>query len=405
VMPGIRVKTDNGDADAENSLIYRALIDRVQPLVVGQPPENPKYAPTVNTSFRLVTQAVTVKPGNRGAPLADVAKLHAYPIFIGPKDRDILAAAPYNAYHLGELIYYGWSIFALFASILTGLLHIFESFTFNYGIAIILLTVMVRGAMFPLSRKQAIGAQKMQKLQPELKRITEKYKNNYEQRVKAQRELFKRENYNPASGCLVLFLQLPIFIGLYKALSVDIELRQASLIPGLSWCSDLSAPDRLFPWESFMPGFITAKAGMLGLGPYFNILPVITIVLFLVHQKLFMPPPTDEQQIMQQKVMKFMMIVMGFLFFCVPSGLCIYFIASSLWGIAERKLLPKSTPDEGTATGKPGEKKRAGYRTTLPGGGDGSTADKPGRRVRERTGEAQAGRSGPRKKRRKRPRE
>jgi membrane protein insertase Oxa1/YidC/SpoIIIJ len=88
--------------------------------------------------------------------------------------------------------------------------------------------------------------------------------------------------------------------------------------------------------------FLTGPNGQLG--PFLNVLPLVTIALFIVHQKLFTPPATDEQQVMQQKMMSFMMIFMGFLFFRVPSGLCIYFITSSLWGIGERKLLPKAKP-------------------------------------------------------------
>jgi YidC/Oxa1 family membrane protein insertase len=75
----------------------------------------------------------------------------------------------------------------------------------------------------------------------------------------------------------------------------------------------------------------------------------VTIVLFLVQQKMFMPPPTDEQSAMQQKMMKYMMVFMGFMFFKVPAGLCVYFITSSLWGICERKLLPKAKPKEPVA--------------------------------------------------------
>jgi YidC/Oxa1 family membrane protein insertase len=194
--------------------------------------------------------------------------------------------------------------------------------------------------MFPLSRKQAISAQKMQELQPEIKKIAEKYKNNLEARNKAQQELFKKHNYNPLGGCLLMFIQLPIFIGLYRSLMVDVELRQAPLIPGLRWCSNLAGPDMLFRWDSWMPGFLADETGWLG--PYFNLLPVITIALFLWQQKMFMPPATDEQTAMQQKMIKYMMIFMGVMFFKVASGLCIYFIASSLWGIAERKLLPKT---------------------------------------------------------------
>ena len=97
----------------------------------------------------------------------------------------------------------------------------------------------------------------------------------------------------------------------------------------------------LLRWDHLIPiPFLTAATGWLG--PYLNILPLITVFLFILQQKLFMPPPTDEQSAMQQKVMKYMMIFMGFMFFKVPSGLCLYFIVSSLWGIGERKFLPKT---------------------------------------------------------------
>jgi YidC/Oxa1 family membrane protein insertase len=312
-----------------------------QPLLVGDVTQDAAYYALVNTSFRLITKQLTLGPA--GGTASD-RLTHSYQIFVGPKDRGVLSSAEYG---LEDLIYYGWPIFAVVARLMTGILYFFYSLIPNYGVAIILLTLLVRAAMFPLSRKQAIGAQKMQLLQPELKRLADKYKNNVEQRMKAQRELFRKHNYNPAGGCLLIFIQLPIFIGLYKGLSADINLRQAPLIhESIYWCSDLAAPDRLFYWKSFMPEFITAERGFLSLGPYFNLLPILTIVVFLWHQKLFMPPPTDEQQVLQQKMMKYMMIFMGFLFFAVPSGLCIYFIVSSLCGILERKLLPKTATQE-----------------------------------------------------------
>ena len=136
-----------------------------------------------------------------------------------------------------------------------------------------------------------------------------------------------------------MFLQLPIFLGLYRCIAVDIELRQASLIPGISWCSNLAGPDQLWHWQGVMPAFLSSETSMLG--PYLNILPLFTVALFVVHQKLFTPPATDEQSQMQLTMMKYMTIFMGFLFFKVASGLCLYFIASSLWGIAERTLVPK----------------------------------------------------------------
>jgi YidC/Oxa1 family membrane protein insertase len=102
-----------------------------------------------------------------------------------------------------------------------------------------------------------------------------------------------------------------------------------------------------------MPDFINLGQGIFGLGPYFNILPLATIVLFIWQQKMFMPPPTDEQAAMQQKIMKYMMIFMGFLFYKVASGLCLYFCASTTWSILERKLMLPKGPDAAVTAAKP----------------------------------------------------
>lgn len=309
------------------------------PLLVGPvPPEKDKQRLT-DVSFRLISKTEEVAPG-------ETTLDHSFTVFAGPKKPDVLAQ-----YNLDELVYYGW--FGWVSRPMLRVLHFFHDYiTFgNYGLAIILLTVMVRLCMFPLSRKQALSAQKMQQLQPEMKRIAEKYKNNLEQRSKAQQELFKKHNYNPLGGCLLMFIQLPIFIGLYRSLSVDVELRQAPLISeAIRWCSNLAAPDMLFDWSGFMPLFVQSW-----LGPYFNILPLVTVGLFLWQQKMFMPPPTDDQTRMQMKIMQYMMLFMGILFFKVASGLCIYFIASSIWGIAERKLLPKTIPSQPSAPAAEGK--------------------------------------------------
>lgn len=307
-----------------------------QPVVVGPVPKESDKQRLTNVSFRLSSAVAEIAPGEEG-----VIK-HAYTVFAGAKKPELVAK-----YGLGDLVYYGW--FGQVARPMAGLLHAFYAVVRNYGIAIILLTVLVRSCMMPLSRKQTLAAQKMQELQPELKKLQEKYKNNMEARSKAQQELFRKHNYNPMGGCLLMFVQLPIFIGLYRALSVDIELRGAPLLWPGAWCANLAAPDMLYRWVEWLPGFLLGW-----LGPYFNLLPVITIVLFIFQQKMFMPPATDEQTAMQQKMMQYMMIFIGVMFFKVPSGLCIYFIASSLWGLAERKILPKPTlnKDEPPTQGK-----------------------------------------------------
>jgi len=209
--------------------------------------------------------------------------------------------------------------------------------------------------LLPLSIKQAIGAIKMQEISPELKAIAEKYKDDMQARSKAQRELFQKHGYNPLSGCLPIFIQLPIFIGLYKALTVDAGLYGSPLISStVRWCSDLSAPDMLYNWSTFWNwiGWTSFNTGQhpIALGPYFSILPIVTVVLFLAQMIITMPPPTDDQSRMMRRMMFIMMPVMGLLFFKFPSGLCLYFTISTLWGLVERRFIPKPKPKPVEAT-------------------------------------------------------
>lgn len=282
----------------------------------------------VNTTFFLDSRVAEVPAGSS---LRQELRL-----FAGPKQPAIL-----EQYGLEDCIYYGW--FATFAKILSGLLHVLDNVG-NYAVAIILLTVIVRGCMFPLSRKAAVNAQKMQELAPEMKKINERYKDDMEGKLRAQRELQQRVGFNPLAGCLPMFIQLPIFIGLYRALSVDIELRQAAVSSSTDWASNLAAPDMFLFWGDWLWDYFSGR-GTGWLGPYFNLLPVVVVVLFLTQQKMFMPPATDEQTAMTQKMMNIMTLMMGLFFFRVPAGLCIYFITSSLWGICERILVKKTLPD------------------------------------------------------------
>ena len=242
---------------------------------------------------------------------------------------------------MDDLVYYGW--FGWVARPMIALLHALHSVIGNYGLAVLLLTVFVRAAMFPVSRKQAISSQKMQELQPEMKAINEKFKDDAPKKTQATQELWRKHKYNPMGGCLLVFIQVPIFMGLYRSLATDVELRQAPLFSSaIRWCSNLAAPDMLWDWSKVLPPFLTAPEGWLG--PFLNVFPLVTIGLFLWQQKLFMPPAVDEQQKVQQQVMNYMMWFMALMFFKVPCGLCLYFIASSLWGIAERLWLPKTLP-------------------------------------------------------------
>jgi len=292
-----------------------------------------------NATCRLISHEIPLAAGETFK--------HSYQIFTGPKRPDLLAnyhACESTQYPLSDLMYYGW--FSTVSKAMLGILHFFYGIIGNYGIAIVMLTVLVRSCMFPISRKQAQSMAKMQELRPEMDQLKVKYKDDMQKSSQAMQELYRKHNINPLAGCLPMFLQLPIFLGLYRALMVDVELRQAPLLGDtIHWCSNLAAPDMLFDWSAFVPGFVINF-----LGPYLNVLPLVTAGLFLLQQKMFMPEPANEQAAMQQKLMKFMMLIMGFLFFKVAAGLCLYFIASSLWGIAERKMLPKPATPTGLAT-------------------------------------------------------
>jgi YidC/Oxa1 family membrane protein insertase len=257
-----------------------------------------------------------------------------FTVFAGPKDPEILAQ-----YELDDIISYGW--FGIISKPLLKLLHGLYWITgsFSYGLAIILLTLIVRSCLMPLGLKAARSAKKMQELAPEIKKLKEKYPDNLEKQWAAQQELLKKNNASQFGGCLPMFLQLPIFLGLYRGLATDIQLRQAPLLPGVDWCTNLAGPDKLFYWKPYLWESLGGEMGWLG--PYFNLLPVITVVLFYLHQKLFTPPATDDQQKQMQQVMSFMMIFFCVMFFKVPAGLCLYFITSSLWGLGERLFLKK----------------------------------------------------------------
>ena len=325
--------------------IETTWIEEASTVLIGhQPKERSAEGRYSNVTCRLTSKTKTLAAGE--------ALSHSYTVFTGPKRPELLAkyhASENQFYSLSDLLYYGW--FGSVAKLMLLILHTFYSFVGNYGISIILLTVLVRSCLFPISRKQAQSMARMQELRPEMDKIKDKYKNDMQKQSQAMQEMYRKYNINPMAGCLPMFIQLPILLGLYRALMVDVELRQAPLLSeGIRWCSNLAAPDMLWDWTSVVPEFITRGEGIFSPGPYLNILPLITCVLFLLQQKMFMPEPANEQAAMQQKVMKYMMIFMGFMFFKVASGLCIYFIASSLWGIAERKLVPPASANLGIAS-------------------------------------------------------
>jgi YidC/Oxa1 family membrane protein insertase len=247
-------------------------------------------------------------------------------------------------------------IVIVFTNLVHSLLGYLSQIIPNLGICIIVITVAVRGLLHPFSRRQMINAKRMQakqeKLAPELKKLQEKYKDDFQGMNQAKMKLYREHGINPAAamgGCFLLLLQMPIFMGLYYALQESVFFRLESVF-GESWIPNLAAPDMLIWWTEGIPWISKPEdlGNTLYLGPYLNLLPIISVSLMMYVQSKMMPKSEDPQIQMQQKTMKIMMIVMLFFFYKVAAGLCVYFICSSIWGMIERKLIPKNVvlPDD-----------------------------------------------------------
>jgi YidC/Oxa1 family membrane protein insertase len=168
-------------------------------------------------------------------------------------------------------------------------------------------------------------------------------------------EMWRKHNVHPLGGCLPILLQMPIFIGLYFSLQESVHFRLGKFL----WIQNLAAPDMLIGWGQAIPiiadpngqgGVVMDKGFMawlatvpnfLYLGPFFNLLPVIAVTFMIIQQKVMTPPPQDEQQAAQFKMMRYMMVVFGLMFYKVAAGLAMYIIISTVWGLAERRFLPK----------------------------------------------------------------
>ena len=285
----------------------------VRPMILTR---DKQKAPRSDISVMLTSDDLVVPPKG--------TVKHSYEIFLGPK-RTSLART------LGEESALNFGRLAVITKTMVWILQFFRySCHLPYGLAIILLTFTVRMCLLPITKKQVYDGEKMKLITPELTKLKAKYANEPEKFVGAQRELMRRYNHNMFGGCLPLFLQLPIFISLYNALYTATDLRMSRFL----WIDNLAAPDSLFGFGFEIPW----------IGSTFNLLPLLNVGLFLFQQKQMMPPAQNEEEEMRNKMMSYMTVVMGFLFYTVPAGLCLYFIASSLLGMAERHLLKKTMP-------------------------------------------------------------
>ncbi len=235
-----------------------------------------------------------------------------YTLFAGPKDLETLEAVGKG---IERSIDFGY--FAFIAIPFLYVLHFSHRFTASYGVDIILLTIILKLLMAPLTHKSFVSMKAMGKLAPQMERLKERYKNEKEKLNKEIMELYRRNGVNPLGGCLPMVLQFPVFIGLYNALSTPIELRHASFM----WIKDLSQPD----WKS-----LPFTMGGWDLG-----IPVLTILMgaSMFIQQWMTPSAGDPNQ---RRMMLMMPLIFTFMFVTFPAGLTIYWLVNNVLSIAQQ---------------------------------------------------------------------
>lgn len=256
---------------------------------------------------------LTVDPGQK--------KEEEFTLFFGPKDISILKSLHCN---LEESIYFGW--FDIIAKPILYALRFINKFVSNYGLSIIIVTIIIKILFWPLTHKSYQSMKEMRKLQPMMAKIREKYKNNKQEMQKQLMNLYKTYKINPMGGCLPMIVQIPVFFALYKVLPGSIELRHA---PFILWIKDLSAPDRLFSFPFQIP-FMSPPYGI----------PVLTLIMgasMFLQQK--MTPMAGDPA--QAKMMMLLPIVFTFLFINFPSGLVLYWLVNNLLSIAQQYRINK----------------------------------------------------------------
>jgi YidC/Oxa1 family membrane protein insertase len=296
--------------------------------------ENPTKAAK---AFRYMVTEVLL---SLRAPALGEKAAWSYRIYAGPKSVTTLEAA-YPEHE--TLVARDLGFFDGIAHVLVGVLNFFQRVTGNWGVAIIFLTVTVRLVLFPINRRSQTSMaryqKKMKRIQPMIEELKKKHAKNPDKLRQEQAALMQRERaFPPLGGCLPIFLQLPVFFGLFSALRASYPLRQA---PFFLWIQDLSMPDRLMriDFNTHLP--------VIGTIEYLNILPPMMVVLWILQQKT-MPKPADEQAARMQKMMMWMPIVMGFFLYNYAAGLSLYMITQSSLGILEMSVIKKVWPIDDT---------------------------------------------------------
>ena len=314
----VKMKDIAKQPELEGSLRWIGITDRYF-MTVLIPEESIDGAMKMEKVGDDMVIATLVLPETSIAPGED--KNFSYKSFIGPKDTEVLAKANYD---LSKAVNFG--MFDLLAKPFLWIMNQIYKVIPNYGIAIILLTLMTKIILWPLGNKSYKSMNDMKRMQPLMAEIREKYKDDKKKMNEETMALYRTYKINPMGGCLPMIVQLPVFFALYRMLYQAIELRHA---PFFGWINDLSAPDRLFHFGFSIP-FMQPPYGI----------PVLTIVMgvtMLLQQKMS-PPPGDPTQ---AKMMMFMPIIFTVIFINFPAGLVLYWLTNNIFSIAQQYYIQK----------------------------------------------------------------
>lgn len=275
-----------------------------------------------------------------GAPVVDLQpkaeKVLSYEIYAGPKKNQVLNELPYK---LDEVMAYGW--LTILSAPMNWLLNFFFGLVGNWGIAIICMTIVVRIVIWPLYKKSYMAMKRMSLVQPKMQELKEKYPNDPQKVNVEMMKMYQEYGINPASGCLPMLIQIPIFFAFYRVLQYSAELRGQ---PFFWWVKDLSLPDTVYEIPLPFSSFPTLPV---------NILPLIMAVTMVIQMK--MTPQAGDK--MQRRIMAFMPLV--FFFFCYnfASALALYWTAQNLINMGQTLLIRRLPQPELTKT----KKKKAGF--------------------------------------------
>lgn len=229
--------------------------------------------------------------------------------YMGPKRLDVLEGIGHG---LDEAVEFGW--FGFFSRILLFFLKMCHSVVGNWGVAILMLTLLVKAAFFPLTQKAYTSSKRMQAIQPQLQEIREQYKDNRELQTQKTMALFQEHGVNPMGGCLPTLIQMPVWFALYNVMLYSVELFDSSFL----YLQDLTAAD-----------------------PY-GVLPAVYAVVMVVQQRMM---PMGSMDPAQQRIIKMMPLIFSFFMFSFPSGLVLYFSVNMMLTVLQQLLINRQFPD------------------------------------------------------------